>query len=227
MKINHEKILLKIKKLLALSESSNINEAASATSMASKMMTKYNIELSDTILNESNENISEETIKQKSVRNIPKWKQWIAIAAGELYECKTRIIQNEYGLSLSVLGFKQDVQMAIWTYEYLENEINRLCGEEIKVDKLTGRLATQFKRSFKRAASSAIYSKIKKMIIEKNTSYEASGCKGLVISKEKMIAEKFGKIEYKKQRNSLKYEAYAHSRGHAAGSNININVKLK
>lgn len=71
---SYQKLVERIKKLLALSESSNENEAAIAAQKAQELLVLHNLELSD--LSESDNEIKEVNIEESS--KISNWKLSLA-----------------------------------------------------------------------------------------------------------------------------------------------------
>jgi len=118
---NKTKIQEKIKKLLALSESSNQHEAELAMGRAQQLMTKYSIDMADVLVNVSADDITADTaeIKGDSVA-------WIAIlgmACGNLFDCETVRIQTGrvggYRTLIRYYGTTENIQSARHLFYFL------------------------------------------------------------------------------------------------------------
>ncbi len=135
------KILDRIKKLLAMTTSSNANEAANAAAEAQRMMLDHKIQEAD--LDTGGEEDVVEPIAEFAVDQSKKkvtWKSYlltgVARANGcDSYRCMTWK-ENKKGKkinqksTLQVVGTERDVQAVAYIYKYLCNEIDRITREE-------------------------------------------------------------------------------------------------
>lgn len=228
MKSENEKILIKIKKLLALAESSNVNEAATAAKMASKMMTEYQIEMADVIKIELNkgECLSEEDLSEQAYSLWPKWMQFLSVHTAQLFDCQIKFERVGRKMKIIIQGYEADVQMVKWMYDFLYLELKRQVGVAFKnrLDKSVS--ARDFKGTFLFSAVNVIGDRMEE-IIEKNKikhDQEVAGTSLMVIKKD-AIAKRFGTVEYKSSSTFVRNEE-AHSKGTRAGQNVNLNRPL-
>ena len=129
---NLQNVIDKVKKLLALSKSSNQNEAANATAAANRLIDEYR--LSENDLNDSDMIVDNEFIYETG-RVIP-WKR------GLIY-----VLSNHYGVAVinqcdfsngrcksrfKLIGNKSDVQIVKYMFAWLTSEITRLSNIEAK-----------------------------------------------------------------------------------------------
>jgi len=110
-----EKIIEKIQKLLALSESSNQHEAENALTKAQDLMVKYNIELSQ-VKNHDSEYINEtsEIFKREPLGSI-----YINDILDNFFFVKIVNSKRDFGKYVNIVGEKQNVKNAIHARKYL------------------------------------------------------------------------------------------------------------
>lgn len=117
------KITEKIKKLLALSESSNENEAILAYQMAQELLTKHNLSLEDVQIDI---NILEETISTGD-----EWEEWKFLLYSVLAHCNfcqllaTTFENNVHRYNL--VGKEHNIIVVKEMYQYLEKTVEQLC----------------------------------------------------------------------------------------------------
>lgn len=130
--------LEKIKKLLAIAKDGrgNLQEAETALRQAQALMRKYNIDESEAIgkelevdgdaLMREYASYGKRSAGSKSVKTLPKYTGFIAWGIGKLYDCNTLkvnrydpITREPLGEFVLFAGYRVDVQVACWTFEYL------------------------------------------------------------------------------------------------------------
>lgn len=116
-----EKIVEKIKKLLALSKSPNENEAMAATLKAQALMAKYEIDLSQVETNEDRK-IVERIYCDNGKHEMKKWKYGLATIVANNFMCKMFL----YGTNVVFYGYEEDAEIALNTFRYLYEAGNRL-----------------------------------------------------------------------------------------------------
>lgn len=116
-----EKIVEKIKKLLALSKSPNENEAMAAALKAQALMAKYEIDLSQIETNEDRK-IVERIYCDNGKHEMKKWKYGLATIVANNFMCKMFL----YGTSVVFYGYEEDAEIALNTFRYLYEAGNRL-----------------------------------------------------------------------------------------------------
>lgn len=126
-----EKILSKLKKLLALAESDNVHEAAAAAARAQELMAKYQI---DTACLDASapagapailvENDYLEPAKRNNARK-ELWKGSIAAALAKANGCQS----YWEGANLRVIGTRASAETVRYLYAYLVREVDRLAAQ--------------------------------------------------------------------------------------------------
>ena len=121
-----DKIILKIKKLMALSESKNSHEAQAAMAKAHKLIAKYNIDLIEK--NEKREYVSifigKPTLRQRrdqySLSNL----LFNYYFVKGLWMTAYVLEKNKIGRVLEISGTKRNVLMASYVHDFVQNYIN-------------------------------------------------------------------------------------------------------
>ena len=223
--MDNSKIIQKIKKLLALSESSNVNEAATAARMAAKMMTEYQIEMADVIKAELNrgDGLTTDNISEKTYYNWPLWMQSLSIGVARLFDCQVKYNYIGEKLNLSIMGYEADVQMVKWMYDFLYRELKNICEEACKNKGNVSR--STFRKNFFQGAVTEIKKRMVEMYKENEKSFYSSGT-GLIVLKKKLVQKKFGVEKYKKYKRNYNLNNEAYNKGKIAGKDINLNRPL-
>jgi len=131
-KTEHKNLLEKIRKLLALSESSNENEALLAAAKAKEMLERYNLSLADI---ESCE-ILEKNYDTGSSR-MPGWLLQLSasVARGfncEIYYKRTVCGKSKLTASICFVGTDIDTEIAEYVFEYLRKTVESVTAKKMK-----------------------------------------------------------------------------------------------
>lgn len=227
--MTRDEALDKIRKLLAMANDGrgNVNEAANAASMASKLMAKFQIDSAETMLGKiDEEELAQEWVrasghagaKEHAYREVPLWCQWVGVGVAQLFDCKIDLCsKGSEGIGVRYSGFRTDVTVATWMFVYLVDQVNR-ASEEV-----SGRSE---KANFKKGAGSVLQRRLKELLAERNTEFKAAGTgTALVVVNNKLarIQEEFGQQTFKKSNSSIT-DRDAYARGMAAGARINLNT---
>ena len=118
-----ESIYEKIRKLLALAESSNENEAAVAAAKAADLLAKYNLDQSKIPSEgpESDPIIETRTNEQRYQKRVD-WVTDLADVVAQAHFC--RVLYR--GAEAAFIGHKRDVEVAVYTYNNLMTQLQRL-----------------------------------------------------------------------------------------------------
>jgi hypothetical protein len=111
----------KIRKLLALAQSGNPNEAALAAARARELMVQYAIDEAQ-LLPQDREPISTESLNVGS-KKIPHWEALLSYILAPHFFCRSFYTR---GSDIHVVGRKSDREACIATFWYLRNEIKRM-----------------------------------------------------------------------------------------------------
>lgn len=138
----NDKVVDKIKKLLRLAESADVNEAAAAAGQAQRLMEQHNIDQAMIALEEDDgsPSVEEEPIKEFDDEEalhvwsrLATWKLQLGWAVASANGCRTFQSywwDNTKGRSMRTIGIvgrPSDVATVRYLYAYLMSEIDRLC----------------------------------------------------------------------------------------------------
>lgn len=223
----------KIRKLLNLANNSGATEAeaANAMAMASALMLKYNIEITD----EPDLQVvgqSERYMKGYS----ESWHHSCSSAAAMLYSCKN-IIHNRGERGYSFVGRLNNTQMAGETLNFIINQIEIFYKQYLPKG-LSKSERANFRRTFKQAASMRIVNRVWEILEElktnDNKALEYTGSKALVVIQsikqqleeaEAFLVDKMPHIKEMKSR--VPQGGLGTHAGIQAGNQVELNRKMK
>jgi hypothetical protein len=216
-------IINKIKDLFALASStSSLDEAATATALAQKLLDKYQLSLAD-LASSKQENVIEEFVS-KNKRDTT-WKgKLIAYLAGSNY---TRALFFQ-GLGYKLIGRKSDIELVSYFWKSIVAQIDQLADNAIKNGVGSGK---RFSNSFKYGAAQAVIDRLKTARAESKKEAERTeqGKSGLIwLSKKNEEVERYlNRYKHKTivKKPDVSYNAYA--AGVAAGQQVNLATGLK
>jgi hypothetical protein len=191
IKKEREKILRRIKQLLAMAEDvGSPHEAAIAARRAEVLMREHQLDQVDLLVNELDEGDVEITVvdhvqtiygKKYKATGMPTWVSMTAYSAAKLNDCEA---DRAAGLS-RFYGVGGDAQVAGETFRYLIGAINRLAKQYTG-----GRSA---KNSFRRGAAGEVQDMCEEAAAERKAAFEATSTgKELVVLKKNLIEQRTG-----------------------------------
>lgn len=141
-KTDRERALEKIKKLLTLAKDGRGNETEAETALrqAHSLMRKFNIDESEAILKDLNgtdalimkwRKAGDAVVSSKRLTKVPDWVGVLGIGIGILCDCKFAFSWlhspegEDEGLVAIFAGYPTDVDIALWTFEYLHESTVR------------------------------------------------------------------------------------------------------
>lgn len=153
----NEKIVDKVKKLLRLAESADVNEAATAAAAAQRLMENHRIDQAmidldgdegDGVEDEEIENLHDDPLEASG--RLGRWKSQLAMAIASINGCRIYLGRGYKDgtaqTTLCIVGRPSDVASVRYLFAYLSGEIERLC-------KLQGRgLGRTWANSFRMGA---------------------------------------------------------------------------
>ena len=218
-----DKILDRVKKLLALAGNNpNQHEAASAAEMAHRILTEYNLSLSDVELKD----IVEGKVKFNTI-DVEKWYGILAVNIAKVFDCYTyKINYTDTKDSESIfIGTKSDVEVAIYVYKYLTTVCHSLIAEkdvDVRVSYSLGLVKALCKRI------TDFYGKQRK---KNDTVVGASGKTGkeLMVIKQDALAnylEEQGRAnKYPRRKDHYKVDAFNEGVFDAQGISLTHGIK--
>lgn len=140
--MEQDRVIDKVKKLLRLSTSDNVNEAAAAAARAQSLMDEHRIDQAMFDVSddggepaETDEDVVDHDQDPVEVgRAIASWKGQLLMAVCAVNACKCyrgyQAFEGRYVRNLCIIGRPSDVAMVKHLYAYLAHEIERLCRKE-------------------------------------------------------------------------------------------------
>lgn len=223
-------IAKKIKKLLALSESSNADEAALAAEKARELLEKYNMTLTDAEI-KSSEMANDDFRIYHNSKQYPDWfyqkhPRWLMglhnVMSRYFY---VRVLYSGSGFMI-YLGAKTDVEVAKYIVQYLVHEIERLADDYLK--KYRGSGISEMKNlraSFCIGVVQGIRHKLESEKAKETPAKTSSGTE-LIVIKDAVLNE-YLKQQYPhtrelKSSSRLGHRNDAREKGFEQGKNIHI-----
>lgn len=221
---DREKVLERIKKLLALSNSDNEHEAANAASQAQLLLSKYNLcidDISDVV--KSDYEVKEARVAEG--KRLDKWFYKLFISVSRSFGCSPLVETSYRHKALIMVGTETDILSARLTLEYLYTTIERLTNRNALGN---GRA---FVNSYRQGLVTSIASRLSERTKEntKEAQKEATFVgTALVLRKDQALKDymdKFAKT-FKSGSSTLSdYSGYA--QGLHDGESIGLDKQLK
>lgn len=215
---NHS-VIQKIKKLLALANSSNEHEAALAAGHAQRLLSEHNLAMADIDASHKPEKADKvETIVPKA---LPKWLRHLCAGVSTAFDCQT--VHYPATGKMVFIGVGADVEIASYTFAYLNRVVRKLCTSYMRHhvdDRITGRNRELMKQSYYLGAASTISTRLREQKVQTPITSTA-----LVPVKEGLIKQamsELGNLRTVRTRKSY-VNADAYGRGQADGRQVGIN----
>lgn len=129
----NSRILEKIKKCLALSQSSNPNEAEAALRQARKMMEQHNLELSDVEASRASE---ARVDAGAGTRVPPVWMCRLASVCAEVFSCDVVLVGSKYnGREIRFIGVGSAPTLTTYAYDVLSRQLKKARREYVASQK--------------------------------------------------------------------------------------------
>lgn len=213
-----ERLISKIKKLLALAESSNINESQIATAKANQLLLKHNLNKIN-LLKSSKEEISTYVIKVlHSKRSSGKLKAIYEIL--QLFYVQPVISHSKIGVCLELIGNKENILIAQYVANFLSHELERLWKNAKKENKLSG---ISEKNSFFYGVSQGQKEKIS--LLNKDLNINEKALEKVHQSLSLHVSRVYPRLSYSK--SSAQTCTKSMELGKIAGKNMSINPAVK
>ena len=212
-------IIEKIKKLLALANSSNEHEAALAASHAQRLLSEHNLAMAD--IESSVKPDKADKVEAVVSKTLPKWVRHLSSGICTAFDCQA--IHHPALGKMTFIGVGADVQIAAYTFSYLDKTVRKLCSSYIKhhvCDTTTTRHRELKRQSYYLGAVSTINQKLREQKIQTPTTPGA-----LVPVKEGLIRKtmsEMGPTRTVRSRRSY-IDSHAYTKGQQDGHQVGIN----
>lgn len=238
-----DKIITRIKKLLALSQSPNEHEAISAAEKAQAILATYNLSMADVTLEEADEFVIDNEIATESAP----WKRQVAVMTAKMYFCTYFYTQkNEYKNTRKIrrdmhsfVGAKHNIVIAKMMFMYLVTTIERLALEGKRKSAAEGRdtWGNTYRRSFSWACACRVGRRIQDRIdaakrggeIKAESGNTLPALASLYDQTDKLLkehlAKKVGRMRQSKRRGSI-HDLQGAADGYEAGNKIGLDQQV-
>jgi len=207
----NERIIDRIRKLFALSGSTNEAEALSASEKAHELLKQYNLSVED--LNEKPE-VGEAVVGQAG-RNT-QWKSSLLDDVATFNYCSLVLSRNWEGIKYRVFGREANIKSTVATYEYLVGAINRIAREYQEYRNFNT-------NRFKLGASIRIGERLRELMIRETTECTAL----VVVSTEAEQARAKACPNLTKSKYAWPEIDHSLMLGHSAGGRIGLNDQIE
>ena len=126
--MNRSLIIEKIKKLLALANSSNEHEAALAAGHAQRLLSEHNLAMAD--IEAAHKPDKADRVETVVSKSLPKWLRHLSAGVSTAFDCQA--IHHPATGKLTFIGVGADVQIAAYTFTYLDRTVRKLCADYMK-----------------------------------------------------------------------------------------------
>jgi hypothetical protein len=116
-------IIDKIKKLLALADSCNEHEAALAATHVQRLLAAHNLAMADITSSERPDKA--DRVETDVARSLPKWVRHLSAGVSSAFDCQA--IHHPATGKMTFIGVGADVQVAAYTFTYLDRTVRKLC----------------------------------------------------------------------------------------------------
>jgi hypothetical protein len=211
-------IIEKVRKLLALSNSSNEHEAALAARHVQRLLSEHNLAMADIEANV--ENGSAERIDLAAARNLPKWVRYLSGGVGTAFDCQ--VLHDPNRRTLVFIGVGADPEVASYTFTYLERTVRKLCSAYLKSQdggSFSKRQRELTRNSYYLGAVSAISRNLREQKVQTPVTPNA-----LVPVKDGLIRaamQEFGPVRTVHGRRSY-VDGHSYQQGHEDGHKVGI-----
>ena len=236
-----EKILSKIRKMLAMAERTEGNEAeaANAARMAEALMRKHNLTIVDMTPEQAKSDVLKDLYKEMkwTAGKCPVWVNVLAIATADCYDsfCVfTKAESNDDWVAkaqqhISFVGNELDVAVTMEMFVYLYKTVNRLTDEHFKVYPAPKGKARSEKMGYRTGMARRLREKLGELQREKEAELQEATKTGtgLVVVKKDAIAAFLGHgTEYGRTNRQTNNSSASYRAGYAKGGSVSLNKQL-
>lgn len=233
-KTNLEAVMRRIQKMLAIAndDRADPNEAAAAAVMAEKVMRKYQLEHSDIVLTSikagedmvTEDHIATAKTNGTPVKNVPTWASWLAIAVGRTNDCGARIVRMADGqVGVRFYGYKGDVAVAGYTFDYLIATVNQLCNTFRMTSIIYKQQGRRAANSYRAGVAQGIVEQLRLARQAKEAEPATTAGTELVVVKRQALVDKWGDVFATKKTRSQVGRGDAFATGKQDGRQVDVN----
>jgi hypothetical protein len=215
-----DKVIDRIRKLMALANSSNEHEAAAAAARSAELMARHRLTEVDWQISEGVAQEVGDFELDRSRRRI----SWLAVLAAGVaagFACRAYSSRWRGQVSLRIVGRPADVDAVRYMYAYLAKELRRLADEEWATSPRAGTTTRQWKNAFRVAAAKEIAGRMR----EAQASVLANAPEGstaIVKAHDAALGEVWRNLRVRKGPAVRVSSGDGMSAGRAAGQAVNL-----
>lgn len=212
-------VIEKIKKLLALANSSNEHEAALAAGHAQRLLSEHNLAMAD--IETTRQPDKAESVETTVSKNLPKWLRHLSAGVSSAFDCQA--VHHPATGKMTFIGVGADVQVAVYTFTYLDRTVRKLCSSYMKrhaVGTIANRHREMMRHSYYLGAVSTITSRLRE---QKARTPVSTGA--LVPVKEGLIRQAMSEIGTIRTMQSRR--SFVNSGAYASGQTDGEDVGLR
>ena len=217
--MDNSAIIEKIKKLLALANSSNEHEAALAAGHAQRLLSEHNLAMAD--IEAAHRPDKADKVETAVSKSLPKWLRHLSAGISTAFDCQA--IHHPATGKMTFIGVGADVQIAAYTFTYLDRTIRKLCGTYMKLhvgSTIANRHRELMRQSYYLGAVSTITARLRE---QKEQTPVTTGA--LVPVKEGLIRQAMNEIGNVRTMHSRRsyVNSDAYSSGQTDGGQVGIH----
>lgn len=212
-------IIGKIKKLLALANSSNEHEAALAASHAQRLLSEHNLAMAD--IEAAHKPDKADKVETAVSKTLPKWMRHLSAGVSTAFDCQA--IHHPATGKMTFIGVGADVQIAAYTFAYLDRTVRKLCSNYMKLhvgSTIANRHRELMRQSYYLGAVSTIIARLREQKVQTPVTTGA-----LVPVKEGLIRQAMNEIGNLRTMHSRKsyINTDAYAKGQTDGGQVGIS----
>ena len=214
--MTHEKIMDRIRKLLAMSrDTGSVHEAAIAARRARNLMDEYQInEMDLSVVSESDMGGNTyETGMARAMKPI----SGMAVAVAKFNDCNVTYEKIGRFQNLRFEGMLVDSVCAVELMKYLRGEMYRQAEQQTR--------GHANRHAFRLGFAGGIVAQVAEAMKEREQIKTSNGT-ALVVCKKQLVEEKFGVARYSRKRNTYSGERSTFDSGYAAGKATGLNRQV-
>ncbi len=216
--MDNSAIIEKIKKLLALANSSNEHEAALAAGHAQRLLSEYNLAMAD--IDTAHKPDKADSVETTVSKTLPKWVRHLSSGVGTAFDCQA--IHHPATGKMTFIGVGADVEIAAYTFTFLLTTIKKLCSTYMQQHQgahLVPRYRERLRLSYYLGAAAAITARLREQKV--STPVTTGALVPLKAELIKQAMSEMGAIRTMRSRRSYVHSD-AYTKGQSDGTQITI-----
>lgn len=213
-------LIEKVQKLLSLSQSDNVNEAATAFAVAQKLIFQHNLDISQLDeIQQPVESIVDSQIPLYTGKRVVHWKSHLAFGLAKLNSCTTYISHFD-GIAIRIVGHESNVELVRYFFNSIVSQIEFLSDQALKAGKGSGKT---FTNNLKHSATITV---IDRLSLVRKEFQQEHGSTAMVLVDQKATEVKMWVSKNLRLKESVAMPYRPDANGWAAGVEAGKQVSL-